>query len=219
MNSPIKPTIKTEIIPIILIILSFVLGLYFYALFPERAAIHWNFQGEADGWGPRGFAAFLLPFTMIGMYLLFLFIPYLDPHKKRYQEFARVYHIFKAAIVGFFFLIFIFVGLFNLGYPVRINLIVPIGAGALFIILGHYMSQIKMNWFSGIRTPWTLSSEKVWNKTHQVGGWLFIIFGIVLILNPFLPKRIAQPLFWLMIFLAVFGTMAYSYWLYRKEQK
>ncbi len=84
MSNPIKPTVKTEFIPLALLILTVFTSIFFYNNLPERVATHWNFAGEVDGWGSGKSQAIALPLLAVGMYLLFLFFPYLDPKKERY---------------------------------------------------------------------------------------------------------------------------------------
>ena len=217
--NPIKPTIKTEIISIIFLIIAIASSFYFFVNFPERVPIHWNIAGEPDGWGSPMTAAFLFPVIIFGMYLMFLAIPYLDPKKKRYEQFAKIYHIFKTAFIVLMTLMY-FVTSFNaLGANISINFWIPLLVGVLFIIIGNYMAKIKPNWFMGIRTPWTLSSEEVWNKTHRLGGKLFIISGIIMILLYFFPESIKIPLLLGNILALVIVTIGYSYYLFVKESK
>ena len=219
MPNPIKPNFKTEWFACCLIIISFLSGLYFYQHFPDRVPTHWSIGGEVNGYSGPFVAAFAIPLMTIGLYLLFLFLPYFDPKKERYQEFAKTYHLFKSLIVLFMALIYLATGLFNIGYPINIGVTTSLGVGALFIIIGNYLGKIKYNWFVGIRTPWTMSSENVWNKTHRVGGWLFVTLGIIMMIIPHLPESLAIPIFILGIVVVVAGSFGYSYWLFRQERK
>ena len=219
MSNPVKPTIKTEILSIIIILLAVISSFYFYAHFPEQVPIHWNVSGEVDNYGSRALGAFLFPGIILGMYLLFLALPYLDPKKERYLEFRKVYHIFKAFLVLFMAVIY-FISSFNaLGYNIPVQFWVPVLVGLLFIVIGNYMSKIKPNWFIGIRTPWTLSSEEVWNKTHRLGGKAFIIGGGLMMLIALVPLPWIMPLFAIMLLTVVLGPGVYSYILYAREQK
>ena len=218
MNNPIKPNLRSEIIPLLLIIATILLSIYFYPMLPEKVISHWDFQGQPNGWMPKLFNTILFPCLMIGIYLLFLFMPYFDPRKERYSEFKGVYNIFKIAIIGVFFLIYLASLLSNLGAPINIGKVISLIVGLLMIIMGNYMSKIKFNWFMGIRTPWTMSSEVVWNKTHRVGGWFFILFGLCIIVAPYLPVILASIIFIGGALLAIVGSMAYSYIVYRQEQ-
>ncbi|MFA5021977.1 MAG: SdpI family protein [Patescibacteria group bacterium] len=219
MTNPIKASFKTEIIPIILILLSIAASFYFYANFPPTVATHWNYKGDVDGWSSKAFAAFFFPFFNIALYLLFLGIPYLDPKKDRYEQFAKVYHVFKNLFVIFMTAIYFLVGLAGLGYDVSVGSIVPASVGILFIILGNYMGKIKSNWFMGIRTPWTLSNEEVWNKTNRLGGKIFILIGILLIVGIVLPPMVFWQLFIIGMLIIVLVPMIYSFLLYKKLEK
>lgn len=220
MDSPIKPTIKTEIIPIIFLLLSAAAGNYFYYHFPATVVTHWNWAGQPDNWGSGKTNAVVLPLITLGIYAMFLLLPFFDPKKERYVEFVKVYHIFKAIMVGFMSMVFIITGMNNLGYYMPIGKIVPTMIGILFMILGNYLGKIKYNWFIGVKTPWTMSNEEVWNKTHRFSGKLFIFCGVIMILNAFAPTASwSLVVFISNIALLLFGTFGYSYYIYKKITK
>jgi len=210
---------KKELPAILIIIASWVLGWYFFQNFPDTVVTHWNFYGQADNWGKGTTNAIAIPLLITGMYLLFLVLPKLDPKKERYEEFKKVYAIFKTILMFVMFLVFLTSGLYNLGYNIPIRYVIPTIIGLLMIILGNYMGKIKPNWFVGIKTPWTLSSENVWNKTHRMGGYVFILFGLLILITPLLPKILGLIAFVSGILIITVGTFGYSYWLYRKEKR
>jgi uncharacterized membrane protein len=219
MANPIKPTLKTEMLPLLLIVITLVSAVYFYGHLPERIATHWNFAGQVDGYGSGKIQSIVLPLMLIGMYILFLVFPYLDPKKERYEQFSKVYHIFKDIILILFAIIYFIVGFNGLGYNLPVGVITPILIGLLFIIMGNYMSKIKRNWFMGIRTPWTLSSEEVWNKTHRFGGKMFILAGLLMMAETIMPNAWKLAVFILMMIILLVGTIGYSYIVYLKEKK
>lgn len=219
MPNPIKPTIKTELAPVILIILTIAAAVFFYNNLPDRVAIHWNFAGEADKYGSGKTQSAAAPLVIIGVYLLFLFIPYLDPRKECYKQFNKVYHIFKSMILALLAAVYFIIGLNGLGYGLPAGIIVPVLAGILFIVFGRYMGEIKMNWFMGIRTPWTLSSEEVWDKTHRFGGKMFVLAGLLMVFQIFLPLKFRLPVFIISMAIIIFGAVIYSYVLYLKQEK
>jgi uncharacterized membrane protein len=186
---------------------------------PERIPVHWNFSGEVDRWGSGKVHAVFFSVLVIGMYLLFLFIPYLDPKKARYEQFSKTYHIFKSIIIFFLFLIYLIASLNGLGYNISVAFWVPVLIGILFIIIGNYMGKIKSNWFVGIRTPWTLSSEEVWNKTHRFGGKMFILAGLLIAFEGIMPANWRLPIFIIALVVILLGTLVYSYVVYLKEKK
>ena len=219
MTNPIKMTFKTEVLPIILLISAFVASFYFYANFPERVPTHWNFKGQVDGWSSAAFAAFFFPVLNLGMYLLFLVIPYIDPKKERYEEFKHVFHIFKNFLIAFMTVIYFLTGLNGMGYNLPINVFVPIMVGILFILMGNYMGKLKSNWFMGARNPWTLSSEEVWNKTNRITGKIFILSGLLMILEGFLPDNVKLSFFIFIIALMVIVPNLYSFIIYNRTKK
>lgn len=196
-----------------------ILSFYFYYNFPEQVATHWNIAGEPDNWSSKLSGAFVFPLIVLGMYLLFFILPYLDPRKNRYDQFRKIYHFFKGIMIFFMVFIFALMGFSNLDYNINIELWMPITIGVLFMLIGNYMGKIKPNWFLGIKTPWTLSNEEVWNRTHRFSGRMFILSGFLMILTGFSPVSLKLPLFIVAIAIIILGTMGYSYLAYRKEEK
>src|SRR5256712_11828980 len=105
----------------------------------------------------------------------------------------------------------------GLGYPVKIGRTMPIGVGLLFIVLGNYLTRVEPNWFVGIRTPWTLSSDTVWRRTHRTGGWVFVIGGLVLAGAALLPRGAFLPLLIATIVVMPAIPIVQSYILWKRE--
>ena len=198
--------------------LSFIVSIYSYPQMPEKVASHWNAQGQVNGYMPKFWGLFLAPFILVGLALLFAAIPRIDPLKENIQKFRKYYD-------GFIILFFIFmlsihfqIILWNLGIRISPNVIIPISIGILFFYTGVLCENAKRNWFIGIRTPWTLSSERVWEKTHKVGGKLFKIAGVIAFIGVFFQN---YALFFILIpaILTAIYTIVYSYIQYQKEIK
>jgi uncharacterized membrane protein len=219
MSNPIKPTIKSEFFSILIIAISVFASFYFYAHFPARVVTHWDFAGQPNGWSGPAFAAFFFPGLLLAIYLLLLFIPRFDPKKERYAEFGRTYDIFRNFILLVMAIIYFIASLVNIGFDINVSSWVSFIVGLLFVIIGNYMGKLKRNWFVGIRTPWTMSSETVWNKTHRFGGKAFILAGLLMILTGFAPLNWRLPLFVAAIIILLVGTIGYSYLAYRQEKK
>jgi len=209
---------KSGIIIFGIILLSFIISIYFYPQMPERIASHWNAQGQVDGYLSKFWGLFLMPFVLVGLALLFTAIPRIDPLKTNIEKFRKYYD-------GFIILFFIFmlsihfqIILWNLGIEISPNIIVPIGIGFLFFYTGVLCDNAKRNWFIGIRTPWTLSSERVWDKTHKIGGKLFKIAGVIAFIGIFF-ERYAIFFILVPVFLLAIYTFIYSYFEYQKEVK
>ena len=218
MSSPIKTSLRTEWFSLSLLVLSLVLAVYFYQNFPVSVATHWGINGEANGYsGPLG-AAFMLPAILIIIYLVFLFMPYIDPKKDQYAAFASVYHNFKDLIIAFLFIVYFLTGMNGLGYRVDIGFYMPIMVGVLFIFNGLLMRQVKSNWFMGVRTPWTMSSDTVWEKTNKLSSWVFAVSGLLIAATVLVAAQAKTILFILAITFMVLALPIYSYILYSREK-
>jgi len=210
-----KEVIKGDVIPILLIISLFLIGIILFPRLPDKIPSHWNASGKIDAYQSRIWGAFGIPLMLVGIYALMLFLPYIDPKRENYLKFKSTYKIFRLAIVVVFTIIQISILISALGGPkTLIPKLVPITIGILLIVIGNYMPRIKFNWFVGIKTPWTLSSEEVWKGTHRFAGYMFVIAGILMILAGFLtaPMNIIVGLAGVVV-AAVFSTV-YSYFLF-----
>ena len=214
-----KFTFKTEIIPLLIVLVSIALGFYFYSAFPDSVPVHWGVDGAPDRYGSKFEGAWLMPLIAIGMYLLFRFLPYIDPKKDKYQQFAKVYFIFRLIILLMMLVIYLVASANSLGYNVRVEVWIPVAVGILFLIMGNYMGKLKPNWFMGIRTPWTLSNDEVWNKTHRLGGKLFILLGLLMIITPLLPYTNIFATLVIPVIVVSLIPIVYSYVIYRKAGK
>ncbi len=203
---------------ILFLLASLIASIYFYQVLPDRIITHWNWSGQADGWGSKGFTVVAMPIIMVAMYLLFKFLPKIDPHHHNYQNFAKAYSAIQLTIIGFLAVIYFVTNFVNMGYNLSVGKIVPSIIGLMFIIMGLYMKDLKPNWFVGIRTAWTLSSENVWHKTHVFGGKIFVLSGILFLIAPYLP--VSFSLYFFLVFIAlILSTIVYSYLVFRKEKQ
>lgn len=209
---------RATVTVIVLILLSFILSIYFYSHMPEQMATHWNSQGEVNGYMPKLYGLFLMPLIITCIAILFLLIPKIDPLKENIETFSAYYNRFIIILILFFVVIQIQILLWNIGIQIRSNVLFPIGLGFLFYYGGILMENAKRNWFIGIRTPWTLSSDGVWKKTNRIGGKLFKIAGIIAIIGSFFQDYIIFFIIVPILSIAVF-TIVYSYIEYQKELK
>jgi len=209
---------KSGIIIIGIILFSFIVSIYIYPQMPEKMASHWNAQGQADGYMSKFWGLFLIPITLVGLALLFTAIPRIDPLKANIEKFRKYYDGLVVLFFIYMLSIQFHVILWNLGIKISPNIIMPISIGILFFYIGVLCENAKRNWFIGIRTPWTLSNEKVWEKTHKIGGKLFKIAGVIAFIGVFFQN---YALFFILVpeFLAVAYTIIYSYFEYQKEVK
>jgi uncharacterized membrane protein len=213
-------TRTTTLIVLILIAAATIAGLLLWNQFPEQMASHWNASDQVDGYMSKFWGVFLMPLVTLGMFALFLVIPSIDPLKANIAKFRGVFNLFIAFIIGFMLYIHALTLIWNLGHTdFALSKAMLPAMGLLFILIGFLLKQAKRNWFIGIRTPWTLSSDTVWDKTHQLGAILFMASGVLAIIGGLFGGMTA---FWF-LFVPLMGStlflLVYSYVLYQRETK
>ena len=200
------------------IVITFILTIAIYPAIPDLVVSHWNAAGQPDGYMSKFWGLFLIPLIMTGFVALFAVLPRIDPYKKNYEKFRNYYEGFILVFVFFMLAIQVQIILWSLGHQISPNLTFPVLIGILFIYIGFMLGHAEQNWFVGIRTPWTLSSKMVWKKTHEIGGKLFIIAGVIsftgIVAGPYALWFVLVPV----LAVAVF-TVLYSYIEYQKEIK
>jgi uncharacterized membrane protein len=209
---------KGEIIIVGIALLSFAIGVYYYPRMPEQMASHWNAKGQVDDYLPRSWGVFLIPAVLVGLALLFLAIPRVDPLRENIEKFRKYYDGFVILFMLFMIFVYFQTILWSIGIKISPNAYIPIAAGLLFVGSGILIEKTRRNWFIGIRTPWTLSSDEVWDKTHRMGGKLFKIAGVIAMVGIFFQS---YAVFFVLIpaLLVAAYTVVYSYLEYRKEMK
>jgi len=207
---------KVIIIALGIILISFLLGIYLYPMMPEKMASHWNARGEVDGYMTKFWALFLMPLMSLGLLLLFLVIPKIDPLKQNIEKFRKYFDIFIVLMLGFLFYIYLLTIFWNLGVRFSMTQLMIPAMAALFYYCGILVENAKRNWFIGIKTPWTLSSEKVWDKTHKLGGKLFKGAGLIILLGIVLESYALLFILVPIIFVSIY-LIVYSYLEYQKE--
>jgi uncharacterized membrane protein len=213
-------TRTTTIIVSILLVTATLAGILFWNRLPEPMASHWNVNDQVDGYMPKFWGVFMLPLMALGMFLLFSVIPSIDPLKANIERFREAFNLFIVLLVGFMVYIYGLTLAWNLGYNgFRMSGAMLPAIGLLFIFIGYMLRTAKRNFFIGIRTPWTLSSDRVWDETHRIGAALFIISGVLAFVGGLFGGTTA---FWLM-FAPIIGStiflLVYSFVLYQRETR
>lgn len=213
-------TKTTSIMTLTLIAIAIIAGVLLWNQLPEQMASHWNASDEVDGYISKFWGMFLMPLVTLGMFALFITLPNIDPLKANIASFRSAFNLFIVLITAFLLYIHGLTLAWNLGYQsFKMSTMMLPFLGILFIFIGYLLRQAKRNFFIGIRTPWTLSSDSVWDKTHQLGSVLFMLSGALAFAGSFFGGTIA---FWL-LFVPLLGStlflVIYSYVLYRNETK
>lgn len=203
------------LLPISIILITIFLAVFFYNKIPGNTiASHWGIDGQANGYSSKR-SLFFMPILSIFILMLFLVLPKMDPYKKNFNQFKKHFQTFINIIFIFFFYVYSLSLIWNLNFHFNMTQFLVPALSLLFYYAGVLISHAKRNWFVGIRTPWTLTNQVVWDKTHKIGAKLFKIFAIVILTTFFFPK------FFLFIILIpiisiVFFLFFYSYLEYKK---
>lgn len=185
-----------------------------YPNLPDKIATHWGISGTPDGYSAKTFGVWILPIMVFCISLLFMFIPKIDPINKDFKNFSSSYYSFSAFLNIFLFYIFTLMIAWNLGWRFNLGVFMVPALAILWFIIAVVIRKADRNFFFGIRTPWTLSSDLVWQKTHKLGSNLFIVCGIISLLGMF-----TNLVFWLTVIpvlVAVITTVIYSYFVFKK---
>jgi uncharacterized membrane protein len=205
-------------IAIALVLISFVIAAYLYPSMPEKVASHWNANGQVDGHMERGTGLFFMPVLGAVLLVLFELFPKIDPINKGFAGFKEEYEGMIAVVMGFLFYVYLLTIAYNLGYALNMTQLLAPAFAALFFYMGIVVEKAKQNWFVGIRTPWTLSSKPVWDKTHRICGKMFKAAGIIALIGLVLPSIGLFVSVALLIATAIFSFF-YSYLEFEKERK
>ena len=210
--------LKRELPLITIVLLPFIYLGYVWNTLPAKIPVHWNMKGEVNRYGDKMellLIVFLLPLLT---YLIFLIVPKIDP-KNKLNKMGNKLHNLKAAMTIIMSVLALFIIYSSKHQSLANPNFILILVGILFIVLGNYFQTIKANYFIGIRTPWTLESENVWNKTHQLAGKIWFVGGLLIVASSLiLPKDTSVPILLIITAIITIIPMGYSYVLFGKEK-
>lgn len=207
-----------KIAMIIIIACMFLSGVILMPYLPAMIPMHWNVMGEVDSYWPKTSAVWFTPLLTLAMFVLFRVLPNFDPKKDKYKLFQKEWQIMQLGLIGFMAYMQFMILYLTFHPEVHMMPLMFIGLGALFVLIGNYLSKIRQNYFIGVKLPWTLASEDNWNKTHRFASWCFVIAGILTLAEAFFIWYAPAVIFG-SILLAVILPMVYSFLLYKKAAK
>jgi Predicted integral membrane protein len=203
--------------PAVLIVVTAILSAVAYPRLPATVPSHWNIHGQVNGWQSREWAAFFVPTLLLAVWAAMRALPKIDPRRANYAKFQPTYDLVIAMVLTIVALVHLAVLAYALGMPVSIHRLAPIALGLMFMVIGNQLPRARSNWWFGIRTPWTLSNDRVWERTHRVGGYFMTIAGVVIVLTAFIPQLMGPPLIIACVAASTLGSMIYSYVAWRQE--
>ncbi len=218
-----KPAFQVSIDLLIwaIIAIQIIVGIFGFIVLPDTVPIHWGINGQANGYGPKWVNTFLLPLISIGIYVLIRGLIAAGPRLGGRQATAANLQVAKVIIAGiilFMLVLQLAIIAQSLGFGFDMTTVIMLAISVLFIFIGNYMGKMRRNFWMGIRTPWTLTNSIVWERTHRLGGWLFVAVGLIGIVCSFIPSLrlwgIVVPILVVCVFLYI-----YSYVIYQQETK
>ncbi len=208
---------RAEVPPLLVLFAMFAVTVWAWDRVPERMPVHYDLAGEVDRYGGRFEGLVLLPLVTVGVYLLFLVLPFFDPGRANYPRFETAYRVLRSAIVLFLAALYGAMVASALGHELPIGKPMTLLVGALFLVFGLSMGKIRPNWFVGVRTPWTLSSKLSWTRTHRLAGWLFVASGAGTLALALVSTPAALIFLLASGLLLVFVVVIYSFVVWRRD--
>lgn len=211
--------LKKELPLIAIVLLPFIYLAYIWNQLPERVPMHWNIKGEIDRYGEK-MELIIIPILLpLLVYIIFLVIPKIDP-KNKLNKMGNKLQTIKVLLTTFMSILALFIIYSAKNESFTNPNYIVLSIGVLYIILGNYFKTIKANYFIGIRTPWTLENETVWKKTHKLGGKLWFVGGIIVVLTSLiLDKEPNVTVFLIITGIITIIPIVYSYIIFKKEKK
>ncbi|PLS19407.1 hypothetical protein CVD28_03050 [Bacillus sp. M6-12] len=209
---------KTKTLIWISIILSFVGTCFVYSALPESIPTHWNMKGVPDDFSSKQ-SIFVMAVIPAFLYWMLIFLPKIDPKKDNHIKHDKAYIKITASIIFVMIALHWLTVLASLEIIENVSLFFRIIVGVLFIMIGNYMTQLRMNYFAGIKLPWTLANETVWKKTHRVGGIGFVLIGLVSIVTSLFQTHLSFYWFIVSAIVVILFTVIYSYIEYTRIKK
>ncbi len=203
-------------IGVLLVVAALVASLVMYPQLPDRIPTHWNIHGQVDAYGTKA-VVFIAPGVMAGMLVLFWLLPWLLPRHFEVDTFVSTYLFIMFAmlgILGYIHALLLWAGAVG---PVNFSRALAGGIFVFFVLLGNVLGKVRRNFYIGVRTPWTLANERVWNDTHRVAARVFVLAGLVGLVG----TMARLPLVALFIFLvaSVFVPVVFSVVEYKRLER
>jgi len=205
------------IAPLIVVAAVLITGSVFSRL-PATIPTHWNFAGEVDGYSSRAWGAWALPVLLGFLWGMLKWIPAIDPRGDNYARFTGAFEGIIVLVMLFVFGSQMVILASSLGQPVSVDRLAPIGIGLLLMGVGNLLPRAKPNWFVGIRTPWTLSSDRVWERTHRVGGYFLVAGGALIVIAGIAVPALAFGTMITVCAASAIFLLIYSYIAWRQER-
>lgn len=206
---------RALLVGLLLVLASLALSVWAYPSLPDRVPSHWDIAGNVNGYSSRLFAVSIMPAIVALSWLLMLVLPAISPRGFRLEQSASAFYGCTLAVTAVLVVMqFVFLRAQMTGAAPSLTLVFA-SIGVLLAVIGSFLGRLEKNFWMGVRTPWTLASDEVWQRTNRLAGQLFIAGGAATVIASFFPAAVV-PIFIAVITVAALASVIYSYVLYRQ---
>ena len=212
----LKNNKRIAVISSVVVLLPVFVGLIFWNKLPQSMVSHWGGDGVADGTAPKAFMVFGMPLIFLAVHWLCMLGMTLD--KKNAQ------HNKKIVAIIFWMIPVLSIVVNGMVYSIALEkefnafTFMPVLIGAMFVLMGNYLPKTTRNRTMGIKLPWTIGNDENWQKTHRLGGRLWVVSGVLIIISAFFTIEIAIGVLIAVIAMSALVPTIYSYRLYKKHK-
>ena len=205
---------KLLLLTSIVILFPILWGLIIWSQLPNQIPIHFNLAGQANNFQSKPLVVFGLPIFDLMVHLFMIFVTARDPKNRTMNEKMEkvIYWLTPIVSLSVSYLIYSKA----LGSTTNPSIFVSALLGLIFVMMGNYMPKLKVNHTVGIRLPWTLQSEDNWHKTHRLAGKLWVLGGLILLIEAGIQFAVPYVM-GIVILTIVLIPIMYSYQLSRKD--
>jgi uncharacterized membrane protein len=200
-----------------LVLLSIIVSLFAYPRLPATVATHWSLDGQVTSDNSKLFATVFFPVMILLVWGFMRGFPRIDPWRANYGKMQGAYDLVLNAGLTLALMVQLFVFAINLGASVSIIRVGPIVVGVALMVIGNVLPRARQNFWFGIRTPWTLTNPRVWERTHRVAGYLMVTAGVLVVGTVFFPSAVTGIAIAVIGIATLLGTVIYSYFAWRQE--
>lgn len=174
--------------PLVLFSLATVVGMALLSVWAwgqlpadAQVPIHWGIDGRADGFASKEIALAMLPIAALVLTGILAIAPSIEPRRTNFERSMKLYSVVWIGVIALFVGIHVAMIAIALGNDIAMDRLILVGIGVMFVGIGNYLPKTRSTFLMGIRTPWTLTSERSWTRTHRVGGYGFVALGLVML--------------------------------------
>ena len=207
----IKTNKRTLLLTSLIIVLPLCIGLVLWNQLPNTMATHFGIHGDADGFSSKPFAILFVPLFILAIHWFSVFIISADPRKQNISPKIFTIILWILPILSLYTGLLIYS--YNMGYPLHVKTWTEGFLGFLFLIIGNYLPKTRQNYTIGIKVPWTLDNVENWNRTHRLAGYVWILCGLIIVVQSFLGLHNVYLMIGLILLMTLIPCI-YSYWLH-----